>query len=195
MQKQRFSINVKISIIYALHAALISSSIHTFTNSTNTHKYQRYTNMRRPCLDFPLWKLQYFGHLMRTADSLEKTLMWQRLKVEEEGDRGWDSWMTSLIQWTWTWANSGRWWGTERLDMLQSMGSQRVGHDLATEQQQQAAYIFCLDTDRLGSLEGKLRNQTVWVRILTRALKSSKTLQFSVFPFHHLENAYKKCTS
>ena len=75
--------------------------------------------------------------------------------------------------------------------MLQSMGSQRVGHDLATEQQQQAAYIFCLDTDRLGSLEGKLRNQTVWVRILTRALKSSKTLQFSVFPFHHLENGDK----
>ena len=29
--------------------------------------------------------------------------------------------------------------------MLQSMGSQRVGHDLTTEQQ--AACIFCLDTD------------------------------------------------
>ena len=34
-------------------------------------------------------KLQYFGHLMRTADSLEKTLTWERLKAEgEEGNRG-----------------------------------------------------------------------------------------------------------
>ena len=33
---------------------------------------------------------------------------WERLKAEgEEGDRG-DSWMASLIQWTWVWANSGR---------------------------------------------------------------------------------------
>ena len=34
-------------------------------------------------------KLQYFGHLMPTADSLEKTLMLERLKAEgEEGNRG-----------------------------------------------------------------------------------------------------------
>jgi len=34
-------------------------------------------------------KLQYFGHLMRTADSLEKTLTRERLKAEgEEGNRG-----------------------------------------------------------------------------------------------------------
>ena len=31
-------------------------------------------------------KLQYFGHLMRIADSLEKTLMLGRLKAEGEGD-------------------------------------------------------------------------------------------------------------
>ena len=30
---------------------------------------------------------------------------------KEEGIRGWDGWMASLMQWTWTWANSGRWWG------------------------------------------------------------------------------------
>ena len=45
--------------------------------------------------------------------------------------------MASSIQWTWTWANSGRYWRADRLDVLQSMGSQRVGYDLATEQQQQ----------------------------------------------------------
>ena len=33
------------------------------------------------------------------------------------------------------WANSGRWWRTERPGVLQSMGLQRVEHDLATEQQ------------------------------------------------------------
>ena len=31
-------------------------------------------------------KLQYFGHLMGTANSLEKTLMWERLKAGGEGD-------------------------------------------------------------------------------------------------------------
>ena len=40
------------------------------------------------------------------------------------------------IQWTWIWANSERQWRTEEPGMLQSMGSQRVGHDLVTERQQ-----------------------------------------------------------
>ena len=53
-------------------------------------------------------KLQYFGHLMRTADT-GKILIWERSKAEgEEGDRGGDDWMTSLVQWTYTWGNS-RW--------------------------------------------------------------------------------------
>ena len=38
------------------------------------------------------------------------------------------------MQWTWTWANFGRWWETGRPGVLQSMGSQRVGHDWETEQ-------------------------------------------------------------
>ena len=38
---------------------------------------------------------------------------WKWLKAEEEeGNRGWDGWMASPTQWTWTWANSGRWWRT-----------------------------------------------------------------------------------
>ena len=44
-------------------------------------------------------KLQYFGHLMQRTDSLEKTLMLERLKAGGEGDdRGWDSWMASLSE-------------------------------------------------------------------------------------------------
>ena len=61
---------------------------------------------------------------------------WQRLKAEEEeGDRGWDGWMASLIQWTWSSANSRRWWGTRKPGVLQSLGSWRVGHDSGAEQQ------------------------------------------------------------
>ena len=60
-----------------------------------------------------------------------------RLRARGEGgDRGWDGWMASPTWWTWVWANSGKWWRTGRPGVLQSMGSQRVGHDLATEQQQ-----------------------------------------------------------
>ena len=33
-------------------------------------------------------KLQYFGHLLQRADSLEKTLMLERLRAREVGDRG-----------------------------------------------------------------------------------------------------------
>ena len=63
---------------------------------------------------------------------------WERLRAGGEGgDRGWDGWMASPIQWTWTWANSGRWWGTGKPGVLQSMELERVGHDLVTERQQQ----------------------------------------------------------
>ena len=49
-------------------------------------------------------KLQYFGHLMRRTDSLEKTPMLGRLKAGgEEKDRGWDLWMVSPTRWTWVW--------------------------------------------------------------------------------------------
>ena len=61
---------------------------------------------------------------------------WERLKVGGEvGGRGWDGWMVSLVQWTWVWANSGRWWWTGKPCMLQFLESQRVRHDLVTEQQ------------------------------------------------------------
>ena len=59
-------------------------------------------------------KLQYFGHLMWKTDSLEKTVMGERLKAGGEGDnRGWDGWTASLTRWTWGWASSGGWWWTE----------------------------------------------------------------------------------
>ena len=79
-------------------------------------------------------KLQYFGHLMQRADSLENTLMLEKKAGKERNDKGWDGWMASPTQRTWVWANSWRWWGTGNPATLQFMGWQRVGHDLATEQ-------------------------------------------------------------
>ena len=59
---------------------------------------------------------------------------WERLKVGGEGaDRWWDGWIASLTQWTWVWVNSRSWWWTVKPGMLQSMGSQRVGHDWVTD--------------------------------------------------------------
>ena len=79
-------------------------------------------------------KLQYFGHLMRTADSFEKILMLGKIEGRRRrGWRGWDGWMASPTQWTWVWVDSGSWWWTRRPGILWFMGSQRVRHDWATE--------------------------------------------------------------
>ena len=70
-------------------------------------------------------KLQYFGHLMWRADSLEKTLMLEGLGAGGDGDdRGWDGWMASQTRWTWVWVDSGSWWWTGRPGVLRFMGSQ-----------------------------------------------------------------------
>ena len=67
-------------------------------------------------------KLQYFGHLMWRADSLEKTLMLG--KIEGRKRKGQHGWMPSLTWRTWVWASSGWQWRTGKSDALQSLGSQ-----------------------------------------------------------------------
>ena len=52
---------------------------------------------------------------------------------EKRNDRRWEVWVASPTQWTWVWANFGSWWWTGRPGMLQSMESQRDGHDWLTE--------------------------------------------------------------
>ena len=65
---------------------------------------------------------------------LKRPWCWERLKAGgAEDDRGWDGWMALLTQWTWVWVDSGSRWWTGRLGVLQSMGSERVGHDWGTE--------------------------------------------------------------
>ena len=90
-------------------------------------------------------KLQYFGHTMQRSDSLEKTLMLGKIEGRrKEDDRG-DGWRASPTQWTWVWASSRSWWWTGRPGMLQSMGSQRVRHDWATELNWRRAEVGSLD--------------------------------------------------
>ena len=65
---------------------------------------------------------------------MKRPWCWERLKVGGEGDdRGWDGWMASTTWWTWVWVGSRSWWWTGKPGVLQPMGSQRVGHDWATE--------------------------------------------------------------
>ena len=80
-------------------------------------------------------KLQYFGHLMRRADSLEKSLMLGKIEGRRRrgDDRGWDGWMASPTQWTWVWVGSRSWWWTGTPGVLRFMGLQRVRHNWATE--------------------------------------------------------------
>ena len=53
---------------------------------------------------------QYFGHLIQLPTHWKSPWCWERLRAEgKEGIRGWDGWIASLMQWTWTLANFGRW--------------------------------------------------------------------------------------
>ena len=76
----------------------------------------------------------------KRAHLLKRPWCWERLKAGGEGDdRGWDGWMASPTWWTWVWLDSRcltklqvlR--GTGMPGMLCFMGSQRFGHDWATE--------------------------------------------------------------
>ena len=79
-------------------------------------------------------KLQHFGYLMRRTDSLEKTLILG--KIESARRRGqqrmrWLDGITDSMDMNWVNSRSWRWTG--RPGVLQSMGSQRVGHDWLAE--------------------------------------------------------------
>ena len=95
---------------------------------------------RRSALGF-LWKEWcYSWNCSTLATSCEVLTHWKRLWCweglgagGERDDRGWDGWMASLTRWTWVWVNSGSWWCTGRPGVLWFMGSQRVGHDWATD--------------------------------------------------------------
>ena len=80
-------------------------------------------------------KLQYFGQLMRRADSFEKTLMLGKIEGgKRRGQQtGWDGWIASQTRRTWVWASSGSWWWIGKPGVLKSIGWQRVRHDWVAE--------------------------------------------------------------
>ena len=70
-------------------------------------------------------KLQCFGHLIRRADSLEKTLMLGQIASRKKRGRQRIRWLKSITtQRTWVWASSVSWRRTGKPDVLQSMGWQ-----------------------------------------------------------------------
>ena len=106
---------------------------------------------------------QYFGHLMQRTDSFEKTLMLG--KIEGGRRREWQRrrcWVASPTQWTWVWASSGSWWWTGKPGVLQSMGSQRVGHDWVTELNWTECLCVCLDAGICVCFCVRMHSGRVW---------------------------------
>ena len=74
-------------------------------------------------LERMMLKLKYFGHLMRRADSLEKTLMLEKIEGRRRRGQQRIRYLDSITD------SIGMNWRTEAPGVLQSMGLQRVGHD------------------------------------------------------------------
>ena len=68
--------------------------------------------------------------------------------------------MASPTRWTWVWASSRSWWWTGMLGVLQSMGSQRVGHNWVTELE----WFYFVFSKEMMSLPWQLRWQQ-WAHV------------------------------
>ena len=80
------------------------------------------------------WRCNILATCCKELTHWKRPQCWERLKAGGEGDnRGGDGWMASPTWWTWALASSGSWSCTGKPGMLQSMGSQRIRHDCATQ--------------------------------------------------------------
>ena len=85
-------------------------------------------------------KLQYFGHLMWRANSLEKTLMLGNIEGRRRRGQQRTRWLDGITNsMDMNLSNSRRWWRTEKPGVLQSMGSQSVRHNWTTATQQRVS--------------------------------------------------------
>ena len=79
-------------------------------------------------------KCQYFGHLMRRADSFEKTLILGKIESRRRRARQRMRWLDGTTDSVnMGLVDSGSWWWTGRPGTLQSLRLQRVGHNWVTE--------------------------------------------------------------
>ena len=118
-------------------------------------------------------KLQYFGHLMQRTDSLEKTLMLGKIEGRRKRGQQRMRWLDGITPWwTWVWASFGSWWWTERLGVLQSMGSQGVRHEWVTELNR-----LNTNTSQTNSKRGESTSQLLYELsiIQTKILKEKET--------------------
>ena len=130
-----------VSILWFLHwqaGSLPLAPLYSFGAYQSISHWTLYTQLHRPPnshrqpVDSPICYLSFGGHddphwflssILGKSDIspiIRKTrfsywrFLWSKETLRAEGKdgvRGWDGWMESPMQWTWTWANSGRWWG------------------------------------------------------------------------------------
>ena len=80
-----------------------------------------------------LWPPNVKSQIIRKDPDAGKDWSQDKKRMTEDEMVGWPS----PSQQTWVWASSRKWWRTGKPGVLQSMVSQRVGHDWETEQLQQ----------------------------------------------------------
>ena len=108
------------------------------------------------CLKNPMdhWNSNTLATSCEELTHWERPWCWEGLGAGGAGDdRGRDGSMASPTWWAWVWINSGSWWWTGRPGVLLFMGSQRVGHDWATELKQ--------PTNKEGTVSPWLRPHTL----------------------------------
>ena len=88
-------------------------------------------------------KLWYFGHLTWRTDSLEKTLMLGMIEGSRRTGRQRMRWLDGITNMSLS--KLRRQWRTGKPGVLQSMGLQRLGHDLVTEQQHVIYSLFIVE--------------------------------------------------
>ena len=117
-----------------------------------------------------LWPPDAKRQLTGKVPKLEKIEGRRRIGMTEDEMVRWHYWLNG-----WIWANFRRWLRTENPGILQSTGSQRVGHDLVAEKQQQKDLI-CPSPDKVAELQSnKLQSVTLgptWWEGLVRTLRS-----------------------
>ena len=101
---------------YSVNIIFTWTKVHSFVNSFLLLSDRELLNLTWivscQCIIFPFSEVE-----------LKRPWFWERLSAGGEGDdRGWDSWMVSLTQWTSVWIHSGSWWWTGRPGGLSPWG-------------------------------------------------------------------------